>query len=284
MLLKIDPFEFEQDLIRKKAAVDEFKIELNKTNLMVRETRKQLKLAEEDLNRKQKLFGNTVSQKALDDAALKVSKAKTQFSEEDFKINTIKVNLKQAEAAFKVAKKNLSFTQYKAPFTGTVTDNVVDIGSEIKSGEILGKLINTSELEAKFFVGESKFTELGTDDELNGKQIKIRWQKSKFNKIYKAQIIRIDSVVSEELAGLNMYARIDNISDNDPIRPGVFIEVLLEGNPVEDAIKVPENAVYEDRYVYILKENNAVRAEIRVDGYIDNHLIISGDFKQGDLK
>ena len=282
VLLKIDPFEFEQDLIRKKAAVDEFKIELNKTNLMVRETRKQLELAEEDLNRKQKLFGNTVSQKALDDAALKVSKAKTQFSKENFKINTIKVNLKQAEAALKVAKKNLSFAYYKAPFTGTVTDNVVDIGSEIKSGEILGKLVNTSELEAKFFVGESKFTELGTDDELNGKQIKIRWQKSKFNKIYKAQIIRIDSVIREELAGLNMYARIDNISDNDPIRPGVFIEALLEGNPVENAIKVPENSVYEDRYVYLLKENNAVRAEIRVDGYIDNHLIISGDFKQGD--
>ena len=46
---------------------------------MVSETRKQLELAEEDLNRKQKLFGNTVSQKALDDAALKVSKAKTIF-------------------------------------------------------------------------------------------------------------------------------------------------------------------------------------------------------------
>ena len=42
VLLKIDPFEFEQDLIRKKAALDELKIELNKTNLMVSETRKQL--------------------------------------------------------------------------------------------------------------------------------------------------------------------------------------------------------------------------------------------------
>jgi RND family efflux transporter MFP subunit len=190
--------------------------------------------------------------------------------------------LKQAEAALKVAKKNLSFAYYKAPFTGTVTDNVVDIGSEIKSGEILGKLVNTSELEAKFFVGESKFTELGTDDELNGKQIKIRWQKSKFNKIYKAQIIRIDSVIREELAGLNMYARIDNISDNDPIRPGVFIEVILEGNPIENAIKVPENAVYEERYVYILVENNAVKVEVRVEGYIDNQLIISGDFNKGE--
>ena len=282
VLFKIDPFEFEQDLIRKKAVVDELKIELDKTNLIVSEARTQLKLAEEDLKRKQKLFGNTVSQKALDDAALKVSKAITQFSEKEFKINTIKVNLKKAEAAMKVAKKNLSFTQYRAPFTGTVANNVVDIGSEVKSGEFLGKLINTAELEAKFFVGESKFTELGTNDQLKGKKIKIRWKKSKFNKIYEAQLTRVDSVVSEDLAGLNMYAQIDNIRDNDPIRPGVFIEVLLEGNPIEGAIKVPENAVYEERYVYFLVDNSAVKIEVRVEGYVDNKLILSGDFDQGD--
>ena len=109
VLFKIDPFEFEQDLIRKKSAVDELKIELNKTNLMVSEPEKQLKLAEEDLKEKQKLFGNTVSQKALDDAALKVSKAKTQFSEEDFKINTIKVNLKHAEGCLESSKKKSIF-------------------------------------------------------------------------------------------------------------------------------------------------------------------------------
>ena len=34
-----------------------------------------------------------------------------------------------------------------------------------------------------------------------------------------------------------MYAQIDNIRDNDPIRPGVFIEVLLEGNPVEELLR-----------------------------------------------
>ena len=39
-----------------------------------------------------RLFGNTVSQKALDDAALKVSKAKTQFSQEDYKITSIKIS------------------------------------------------------------------------------------------------------------------------------------------------------------------------------------------------
>ncbi len=281
VLLKIDPFEFEQDLISKKALFDELKIELDKTNLILTEVAKQLKLAEEDYKRKKKLFGNTVSQKALDDAALKVSKAKTQFSQEDYKINAIKVNLKKAEASLKVAKKNLSFTEYKAPFAGKVTNNEIDIGSEIKSGDLLGKLVNTSELEAKFFVGETKFTELGTNKELRGKKIKIRWGKSKYKKIYEAEITRIDSVISEELAGLNMYARINDISESDPIRPGVFIEVLFEGSVINDAIQVPENAVYEEKYVYLLNKNSAERVEVKVEGYIDNQLIISGAFMKG---
>ena len=136
-------------------------------------------------------------------------------------------------------------------------------------------------MEAKFFVGETKFTELGTNKELKGKKIKIRWGKSKFKKIYEAEITRIDSVISEELAGLNMYARLDDISENDPIRPGVFIEVLFEGNVIYDAIQVPEDSVYEEKYVYFLNENNAVRAEVKVEGYIDNKLIISGSFLPG---
>ena len=281
ILFKIDPFELEQELIRKKALLEELKIELDKTNLVLLETSKQLKLAEEDYNRKKKLFGNTVSQKALDDAILKVSKVKTQYSQEEYRINSIKVNLKQAEASFKVAKKNLSFSRYKAPFTGKVASNAIDIGSEIKSGELLGKFVNTTELEVKFFVGESKFTELGNNKELIGKEIKIRWNKSKFNKIYNAEITRIDSVIDEELAGLNMYARLKNITEEDPIRPGVFIEVLFEGTLIEKAIKVPENAVYAERYVYLLIDNEAVRAEVKVEGYAENQLIISGDFILG---
>ena len=77
--------------------------------------------------------------KGIRRCCLKSIKGQNTIFLEDFKINTIKVNLKQAEAALKVAK-NLSFTQYKAPFTGTATNNKVDIGSEIKSGELLESL------------------------------------------------------------------------------------------------------------------------------------------------
>ena len=72
-----------------------------------------------------------------------------------------------------------------------------------------------------------------------------------------------------------------DIRENDPIRPGVFIEVLFEGKAIKDSIKVPENAVYEEKYVYFLDKTNAVREEIKVEGYIDNQLIISGEFSPG---
>ncbi len=283
VLFEIDSFEFEQDLIRKKSYLDELKIELDKTNLLLKESKKQLQLAEEDLQRKKKLFGNTVSQKALDDAEFKVSKARTQYSQEEYQVNSIKVNIKDAEATLKVANKNLSFTKYKAPFIGKVTNNEIDLGSEIKSGESLAKLINTSELEVKFFVGEGKFTELGTNKELIGRKIKIRWKKSKFNKLYEAELTRIDSIVNAESAGLNMYASLENISVDDPIRPGVFVEVLFEGKTIPNSIKVPESAVYEEKHIYVLKNNKPIKVDIKVEGYIDNQLILSGDFTPGSF-
>ncbi|MEC8100474.1 MAG: HlyD family efflux transporter periplasmic adaptor subunit [Pseudomonadota bacterium] len=283
ILFTIDAFEFEQDLIRKKAYLEELKIELDKTSLLFLESKKQLKIAEEDYERKRKLFGNTVSKKALDDSALKVSELKAQSSRNEFQINAIKVNIKEAKANLKVAKKNLSFTNYKAPFVGKVTDNKIDLGSEIKAGDHLAKLINTSELEVKFFVGEGKLTELGTNNDLYGKNLTLRWKKSKFKEFYNAELTRIDSVVDEATAGLNMYAKIKDITAEDPIRPGVFVEVLLQGKPIQNTIIMPENAVYEEKYIYLLKDSKPIKLNVKVEGYKDNNIILSGDFVSGSM-
>ena len=238
-------------------------------------------MSQEDFQRKKKLFGNTVSQKALDDAELKVSKAKTEYSKLEFQLNSTKVNIKDAKANLNVAKKKLFFTKFRAPFPGKVSDNLIDLGSEIKSGEILAKLINTSELQVKFFVGEGSFAELSSKQELIGRKIKVRWRKSKFKEFYEAEISRIDSTIKENSAGLNMYAKIKSVSTEDPIRPGVFVEVLLEADEIKEAISVPENAVYEEEYIYILSDNKPKRIEVKVHGFIDNEIILTGDFDSG---
>ena len=80
-----------------------------------------------------------------------------------------------------------------------------------------------------------------------------------------------------------MYASIDNVSEEDPIRPGVFVQVLLAGNVIQQAIQVPENAIYEEKYIYILKDNKPTKLDVKVEGYIENDLILSGNFVNGSI-
>ena len=119
--------------------------------------------------------------------------------------------------------------------------------------------------------------------ELIGKKIKLKWKNSKFKKLYEGSITKIDSTISENSAGLNMYASIDNVSEEDPIRPGVFVQVLLAGNVIKQAIQVPENAIYEEKYIYILKDNKPIKLDVKVEGYIENDLILSGNFVNGSI-
>ncbi len=71
-----------------------------------------------------------------------------------------------------------------------------------------------------------------------------------------------------------MYAKLENISIDDPIRPGVFVEVLFEGKTIDKSIKVPESAVYEEKHIYILKNNKPMKVDIKVEGYIGNHPLV----------
>ena len=283
ILFELDPFEYEKDVIEKKSILNDIKIELKKTDFLMKEEKKQFLIAEEDYNRKKKLFGNTVSQKALDDSMLKLSKARTSFSNAEFRINSLKTSIEKARAQLEIAENNLVDTKYKAPFSGKIAKNSIDIGSEIIRGKLLAKIVNTEILEVKFFVGETVFTELGNLTDIKGKKISVLWKKSKYKNTYSADITKIDSVIDQQSAGLNMYALLEKTEKQDPIRPGAFVEIIVEGKEVKNSLLLPEKAIYEQKFIYLLEEKKPRKLEIKVRGNIDNETIVTGDFKNNDV-
>ncbi|MBJ58065.1 MAG: hypothetical protein CMP24_07520 [Rickettsiales bacterium] len=282
ILFELDPFEYQQDVVEKRAILNDLKIELNKTNFLMMESKKQLTIAKQDYERKKKLLGNTVSKKALDDSSLNLSKAKTNYSNEEFNINSIKENIEKAKSQLEISKKNLANTKYRAPFQGKIANNTIDIGSEIIRGRLLAKLVNTEILEVKFFVGETAFTELGTIEDIKGKNIRVFWNKSRYKNKYSATITRIDSVIDQQSAGLNMYAVLERIEDDDPIRPGAFVEITVEGKEITKSFLLPETAIYEESYVYILENGKPSKVEVKIRGNIKNNTLITGNLKNND--
>jgi len=273
-IFELDSFNFKQELIKKKSELEELRNELKSKNLIFSELEKQQILSKKNYDRKAQLVGDIVTKKNLEDAATELSINNAKVLDIKSNIQTILSNIKIAESQVKQAQRNLTDTVYRTPFSGKLDNSFIEVGAEVSTGLILGKLLNTSDLSVKFFVGESIYTHLSN---ILGKEAQVFWKKSNFKKNYSAKVFYIDSAINKERAGLNIKAKLEDISENDPIKPGVFVEVVIQGLTIQESFLVDENSIYEDTFVYVLEGNKAVRTKINVEGFAKEKVIITGN-------
>ena len=273
-IFELDSFNFKQELIKKKSELEELRNELKSKNLIFSELEKQQILSKKNYDRKTQLVGDIVTKKNLEDAATELSINNAKVLDIKSNIQTILSNIKIAESQVKQAQRNLTDTVYRAPFSGKLDNSFIEVGAEVSTGRILGKLLNTSDLSVQFFVGESVYTHISN---ILGKEAQVFWKKSNFKKNYSAKVFYIDSAINKERAGLNIKAKLEEISENDPIKPGVFVEVVIQGLTIQESFLVDENSIYEDTFIYVLEGNKAVRTKINVEGFAKEKVIITGN-------
>ena len=273
-IFELDSFNFKQELIKKKSKLEELRNELKSKNLIFSELEKQQILSKKNYDRKTQLVGDIVTKKNLEDAATELSINNAKVLDIKSNIQTILSNIKIAESQVKQAQRNLTDTVYRAPFSGKLDNSFIEVGAEVSTGLILGKLLNTSDLSVQFFVGESVYTHLSN---ILGKEAQVFWKKSNFKKNYSAKVFYIDSAINKDRAGLNIKAKLEEISENDPIKPGVFVEVVIQGLTIQESFLVDENSIYEDTFVYVLEGNKAVRTKINIEGFVKEKVIITGN-------
>ncbi len=272
-IFELDPFNYKQELIKKKSELNELKNELKSKNLIFSEIEKQQILSKKNYDRKTQLVGDIVTKKNLEDAATELSINNAKVLDIKSSIQAIISNIKVAESQVRLAQRNLKNTIYRAPFAGKLDNSFIEVGVEVSTGRILGKFLNTSGLNVQFFVGENIYTHISN---ILGKEAQVLWKKSNFKKNYSAKVFYIDSAINKERAGLNIKANLEEISENDPIKPGVFVEVIIQGITIKESFLVDENSIYEDTFIYTLEGNKAVRKKINVEGFAKEKVIITG--------
>ena len=272
-IFELDPFNYKQELIKKKSELEELKNELTSKNLIFSELEKQRILSKKNYDRKTQLVGDIVTKKNLEDAATELSINNAKVVDIQSNIQTILSHIKVAESQVSLAQRNLTDTVYRAPFSGKLDNSFIEVGVEVSTGRILGKLLNTSDLNVQFFVGENIYTHISN---ILGKEAQVFWKKSNFKENYLAKVFYIDSAINKERAGLNIKAKLEEISENDPIKPGVFVEVVIQGTTIPESFLVDENSIYEDTFIYVLEGNKAVRTKINVEGFAKEKVIITG--------
>ena len=298
LLIAVDPFDYRIAISEAEAQLAEAKARLVETEASrqvekgnLKSAQAQLKLARTDLSRAVPLARKgTVSERTVDDRrliALQRQQAVTQ-SENNLRVwearkaqHTAAVS--RLEQVLERAKRRLGETKLKAPFNAYVADVGAQIGRMLSVNDRVATLIDRDWIDVRFTLTDGQFGRVsGGEQGLVGRAIEVRWNAGRKAIVYAAKIERIDGRVTADTGGIQVYARVTNPQDPITLRSGVFVEVRLPDATFEQVAKVPSEAVYDGKTVYVIDNGRLKRRNVAIVGTSGQDLLIEGNLKQGE--
>ena len=164
-------------------------------------------------------------------------------TEEEFQ--AAKSELATAEADEGLARLNFSYTTVKAPFTGLVTQRLVDVGQNVSMGDALFVVADFHPLLARVHVPSREFNQLQPDQNVN---LILDSDGSRLQGTIKL----VSPVIDAASGTIKITVQVDDYPAGT--RPGDFAEVLIVTESRPEAVLVQRSAVLTDkgeRIVYV---------------------------------
>jgi multidrug efflux pump subunit AcrA (membrane-fusion protein) len=147
---------------------------------------------------------------------------------------------------FTVKNLEVKFNKYtlKAPFSGILTEALVNRGTLIRSGQKLGEFIDPSVYEITVSV-KSEFRNLlqiGKQVELTDLERENSWV---------GKVVRINGKVDTSTQTIKAYIQVKG----EELKDGQYLEVALQAKSEENAFEVSRNLLIDNSKLYVVKDS-----------------------------
>ena len=195
-------------------------------------------------------------------------------SQQEYDLSVLQVNTIRAD--MEIVRTNISRTEIRAPFAGTLGLKNVSAGAYVSPATTMTTIRQNSQLKLDFTLPE-KFTGSFKVGET------VNFTVENNPKTYSAKVIAAESGVAENTRSLNVRALVTN--NDGKLLPGVFAKVASDFNTDPHGLMVPSQAILPQargKKVIIYRNGVASFADV-VTGLRDSALvqIVSG-VKEGD--
>ena len=209
-------------------------------------------------------------------------------------LKTAEANVRSAQALLKQAKINLERTSIRAPYDGRVLSTSVDLGQVASNNTVLGEIYATDAIEVRLPIknNDLQFLDLpedyrhqdGTPENLP--TVKIRSDLSKVE-VWEGTVIRTAGSIDDSSRQLYVVARIDDpfgqkAEGRFQLKIGQYVTAEIDGITLDSAISIPNKAIYQGSYVYLLREGAVYRTPIEIGWQNGEMAIISRGVGSGD--
>lgn len=195
--------------------------------------------------------------------------AQQLISEQAF--NEATYDLEQLELALSDARRELGYTEVRAPIAGTVTQRLVNVGDQVTVNQHLFDIVDFDSIVARVFAPERTLPRLHPGRPANIHSAAFGGEPRR------GAIDRIAPVVDSRTGTVKVTVSIPRSAD---LLPGMYVSVELITAVHEDALLIPKRAlVYDDEQVYVfrLREGGAKGEPARVERLLVDVLLEDRD-------
>jgi len=193
-------------------------------------------------------------------------------------IRRAQASLESAKAQLAISQLKLERTTLALPFDALITDERVDLGQYVVVGQPLGSAygIESVEIEvplededlAWFNIFENTVSVNGNNGsaEYIAAQVKARFAGAEHT--WPGRVVRTTGQVDRTSRMVSVVVEVaepyDISGGRPPLLPGAFVEVLIEGAVVKDALAVPRDAVREANKVWLVEDGKMHVTELKI--------------------
>ncbi|RXG25057.1 efflux RND transporter periplasmic adaptor subunit [Leeuwenhoekiella marinoflava] len=152
------------------------------------------------------------------------------------------------------------------PFSGILTEALVNKGTLVRSGQKLGEFIDTSVYELEVSVSKrfSDLLEIGervTLTDGNGMQS------------YQGKVVRVNGRVDQTTQTIKVFIEVQGA---DTLKEGMFLQANLEARDEPDAISIPRQLLVDNSQLYVVRDSVLDLVEIQPVYFSDKEVVVKG--------
>lgn len=193
------------------------------------------------------------------------------------KLEEIKLNFESAEAKYISAKRQLEDTKIKAPVSGFIEDDFIEIGQFIGGGSKVCNIIDADKLKLSIAISEQNYRSIQL-----GQSVNIS------SSIYPSQQFhgKISYIGKKADAGNKFDVEVKVINDNDNLlKAGMFVTASVTHEQNAAGIYVPRKAIngsLKDASVFVVENGESSLRKVVTGDIIENQVEIISGLVPGD--
>ncbi len=250
----------------------EYQIEVNNSRAAISQYSALLKNAQQELDRANALIKEDLISHSDVDSSIASR-------------NSNRALLDAAKQKYELARVNLSYTTIKSPIDGRIGKIKITEGNYVNATS--GPLVNISSndpIYVSFSLRSNDFVKLlKASDKFKGVEVKIKTDMGKVYP-YTGTIDFIDNQIDQNSGSIPMRAVFEN--PKGWLVPGDYMKVYITAPQEASFMTVPQSCTKGDAmsgyYVWTVKDNKAVRKDIKVSDTIDTNWIVTEGLSPND--